>query len=111
MASERDLAGAALIGAACGMRTFTGPAALAARGRLLARSPARFGVLAAAAGEYAGDKSPVVPARTSVPSLVGRTSSGAFSGRAVGGNAGALLGGAAAAGSTLATYRARQALV
>jgi hypothetical protein len=110
MTSERDLAGAALIGASGGMRTFTGPAALAARGRLLRHSPARYAVLAAAAGEYAGDKTPVVPSRTSAPSLIGRTASGAFTGHGIGGAPGALVGGAAAAASTVATYRARKAL-
>ena len=110
MPSQRDLAGAALLGAAGGMRTMTPAAALAARGRLLPGSPARFALLAAAAGEYAGDKAPVVPPRTSPPALIGRTVSGAFSGRILAGTPGAVVGGAAAAASTVATYRARKAL-
>src|SRR3954447_2969966 len=103
MPSQRDLAGAALLGAAGGMRTFTGPAALALRGRLLPGSNARFAVIAAAAGEYAGDKTPVVPARVSAPALVGRTASGAFGGRVLAGTPGALIGGAAAVASTFAS--------
>jgi uncharacterized membrane protein len=110
MASERDLAGAALLGAADGMRTFAGPAALAARGRLLRGSPARFAVLAAAAGELVGDKTPMVPPRTSPPALVGRSASGAFTGHALAGAPGAAVGALAAAGSTFGAYRARKAL-
>jgi uncharacterized membrane protein len=110
MPSERDLAGAALLGAANGMRTFAGPAALAARGRLLRGSPARFAVLAAAAGEVVGDKTPIVPPRTQPPALIGRSASGAFTGNAVAGPGGAAVGALAAAGSTFAAYRARKAL-
>src|SRR5919199_1029681 len=100
MASQRDLAGAALIGAVSGVRTFTGPAALAVRGRLLSGSPARYALMAAAIGEYAGDKSPLVPPRTSPPALAGRVVSGAFSGHAVGGPVGAGVGAVAAVAGT-----------
>ena len=110
MPRANDLAGAALLGAAAGMRTFTPPAALALRGRLLPRSPGRFALLAAAGGEFIGDKAPGVPSRTSPPAFAGRVLSGVVAGRTVGGAAGAVAGGAVAAGSTLATYRVRAAL-
>src|SRR4051794_16958736 len=110
MPSEKALAGAALIGAAGGLRTFTPPAALVLRGRLLPDSPGRYALLAAAAGEFAGDKSPFVPSRTSPPALVGRVASGAFAGRALAGLPGAGLGAAAAGLSTFASYQARKGL-
>jgi uncharacterized membrane protein len=110
MPSQRDLAGAALIGAVSGLRTFTGPAVLAARGRLLPDSPVRYALLAAAAGEYLGDKTPLIPARTSPPSFGGRIASGALAGETLGGTAGAGIGAMAAVGGTLAGYHARAAL-
>jgi uncharacterized membrane protein len=106
MASGRDLAGAALVGAAAGLRTFTGPAALALRGRL----PGGRAVAVLAAGELVGDKTPWVPARTDPPSLAGRTTSGALCGVVLAGPPGAAVGALAAAGSTFASYRARRAL-
>jgi uncharacterized membrane protein len=110
MPRANDLAGAALLGAAAGMRTFTAPAALTLRGRLLPGSRARFAVLAAAGGEFIGDKSPGVPARTSPPAFAGRIASGIVCGRVVAGTAGAVAGGAGAVAGTLAGHRARAAL-
>jgi uncharacterized membrane protein len=72
---------AVLIGAACGMRTFTGPAVLALRGRM----PGPALLTAVAAGEAIGDKTAIVPARTSAPALGARMLSGALSGRALAG--------------------------
>jgi uncharacterized membrane protein len=110
MASLRDLAGAALLGAASGLRTSAGPAALVVRGRLLRDHPARFAVLAAAAGELVGDKLPMTPPRTAPPALAGRVASGAVSGGALAGVPGAGLGAAAAVGGAFAGSRARRGL-
>jgi uncharacterized membrane protein len=110
MPRANEIAGAALLGASAGMRTFTAPAALALRGRLVARGAGRFALLAAAGGEFIGDKTPGVPARTSPPALTGRVLSGIVCGHATAGPAGAVAGGAGAAAGTLASYRARAAL-
>src|SRR5690348_12952192 len=71
MPSLQRLAGATLLGAVCGVRTFTGPAALALRGRVDG-TPARVGLTLAAAGEAIGDKLPLVPSRTAPPALAAR---------------------------------------
>src|SRR4051794_8837290 len=110
MPTQRDIAGAALLGAAGGMRTFTGPGVLAARSRILAGTPARYAAIAAAAGEYAADKSPIIPTRVSAPSLVARCASGAFGGGVLAGPAGAVAGGATAFASTFAAFNARKGL-
>jgi uncharacterized membrane protein len=97
---------AVLIGAACGMRTFTGPAVLALRGRM----PGPALLTAVAAGEAIGDKTAIVPARTSAPALGARMLSGALSGRALGGAPGVVLGALGALTVTFGAYRARAAL-
>jgi uncharacterized membrane protein len=66
---------ASLLGASSGLRTFSGPAALALHGRL-GRGRARVAVIAAGAGELAFDKLPGAPARTEVPGLGGRLTTG-----------------------------------
>ncbi len=103
MARLRD---AALLGGASGLRTFAAPAALVLRGRLV-RGPARLAVLAAAAGELAGDKHPAIPERTSPPALGGRILSAAVAGNAVAGPAGAGVAAAAATASAFAGVRVR----
>jgi uncharacterized membrane protein len=105
----RRLGSAALIGVVCGMRTFTGPAALALRGRV-AGAPARLLLTAVAAGEAVGDKTPVVPARTSAPSLAARVLSGALSGRALAGAPGVAPGALGALAGTFGAYHVRAAL-
>src|SRR4051794_12897546 len=85
---------ALLVGLACSMRSTSGPALLAARGRITGRGPPA--VLLAGAGELALDKSPIVPPRSSPVSLPGRAASGAYSGHAVAGPAGAAAGAVAA---------------
>ena len=65
MTPVRRSGAAVLIGAVCGMRTFTGPAVLALRGQMA--GPARLLLTAVAAGEAIGDKTAIVPARTSAP--------------------------------------------
>jgi hypothetical protein len=67
------------------MRSFSGPAALALRGRLV-RGPAKVAVLAGAAGELLADKAPLAPPRTSPPSLAFRTLSGGVVGRELAGD-------------------------
>jgi uncharacterized membrane protein len=104
----RRLGSAALIGVVCGMRTFTGPAAVALRGRIAA--PARLLLTAVAAGEAIGDKMPAVPARTSAPSLAARVLSGALSGRALAGAPGVAPGALGALAGTFGAYHARAAL-
>src|SRR3954452_19531794 len=106
MPSEKHLAGAALLGAASGMRTFTPAAALALRGRF-GGGAVRNAIVASAAGEYLGDKSPIIPSRVSPPLLFGRLSSGAFCGNAVAGPAGAGLGAAGAVAGAFGSYHAR----
>ena len=78
MTAARRIGHAALMGVVCGTRTFTGPAALAVRGRVrrgrarLSPQPPR---------EAAGDK-PLRPAPTSLTPLAERIASGALSGGA-----------------------------
>ena len=107
MPSERDLAGAALVGAASGMRSMSGPTMLALRGRL----PGGPAVAALGAGELVADKLPMIPGRTDPPALAGRFATGAVSGSRLAGVPGAALGALAATGSSFATMRARSALV
>jgi uncharacterized protein (UPF0548 family)/uncharacterized membrane protein len=109
MTPERRIAAAALLGAVCGMRTFAGPAALAARGRVDGTA-ARVMLTAAAVGEAIGDKTPLVPRRTGAPALAGRVASGALCGRALAGAPGLAAGGAGALAGALGAYRARTAL-
>lgn len=68
-------AAALLIGAACGLRTFSGPVVLT-RHRVL---------IVTGAAELIVDKTPLAPARTTSPSLAARALSGAFCGRALAG--------------------------
>lgn len=100
---------AAALGAVSGMRTFGGWAGLALRGRVPDRR-LRGALLAAAAGEMAGDKTPWIPPRSDPPALAGRVISGALAGRLVGGARGARLGAATAAAGTYASERARALL-
>jgi hypothetical protein len=99
----------AALGAVCGMRTFGGWAGLALRGRVADRR-LRGALLAAAAGEMAGDKTPWVPPRSDPAALAGRVISGALAGRLADGARGARLGAATAAASTYASERARALL-
>ncbi len=109
MSSQRDLAAAALLGGATGMRSFSGPTALALRGRLV-RGPAKTATIAAGVGELLADKAPLAPPRTFPPSLAFRIASAGVCGRELGGLAGAGVGAAAAVASSAGTYRARKAL-
>jgi uncharacterized membrane protein len=88
---------AVLIGLACGLRTFAGPAVLG-----------RPFFVAAALGEMAADKTSVVPPRTSAPALAGRMLSGALCARALAGPA--AVGAAAAGAAAFAGQRARTTL-
>lgn len=96
-----------LLGAAAGMRTFTPPAAIAARGGLSTSSSVRTAIMLAAAGELIGDKLPSVPARTEPLPFLARLASGAVSGRSVAGARGAAAGAAASAATTVLGYRMR----
>jgi hypothetical protein len=105
----RALARATVLGAASGVRTFSAPAALAARGHLGGRR-GRYAVLAVAAGEMAADKSPAIPDRTGPPALGGRVGAGALSGHRVGGGRGALAGAVGAGAATFLSHHARTVL-
>jgi uncharacterized membrane protein len=100
---------AALIGVACGMRSAMGPAVLAGRGRLGGTNIRRL-LLAAATGEVVADKTPVIPPRTSAPSLGARILSGAVCGRVLAGTSGMVPGALGALAGTFGAYRARAAL-
>lgn len=100
---------AALAGLSCAMRTFAGPAMLAAHGRIRGRP--RVAVALAGAGEVAMDKSPVATDRTDIPALAGRVAAGGFTGRAIAGAPGAAAGSVAAAVGTYATWRIRGLVV
>jgi uncharacterized membrane protein len=109
MTAARRIGGAALVGVVCGVRTFTGPAALAVRGRVR-RGRARAALVVAAAGEAVGDKTRLVPPRTSPPPLAGRIVSGALSGHVIAGVPGAAAGALGAAGGAFGGQRARSGL-
>jgi uncharacterized membrane protein len=109
MSSIQRWTDGALAGLACSMRTFSGPAMLAARGTIGGRR--RAGVLVAAIGELAVDKSPVATDRTDPPALAGRIVAGAYTGRAVAGAPGAAAGAVSAALGTFASWRARSLVV
>jgi hypothetical protein len=100
---------AALAGLACAMRTFAGPAMLAAHGGIRGRP--RIAVALAAAGEVAIDKSSAATDRTDIPALAGRMAAGGFTGRAIAGVSGAAAGAVAAAAGTYATWRLRALVV
>jgi uncharacterized membrane protein len=91
------------------MRTMTGPALLAARGRM--PRPVRYFVLIAAAGELVVDKTRFATDRTDPPALGGRIAAGALTGREIAGIRGLAAGAVAAAAGTYATYRARKLAV
>lgn len=97
------------LGAVSGLRTFTAPGVLAARGRW-GRGALAWALPLAAAGELAADKTPAIPPRSDPPSLAGRVLSGAAVGAAVGGARGAGAGAAGAAATTYASERLRSLL-
>jgi hypothetical protein len=101
---------AALLGASSGLRTFSGPAALALHGRL-GHGRVRAALIAAGAGELAFDKLPGAPARTHVSGLGARLTTGSLSGHRAAGAPGAAVGGAAAVGTAFAGLHARTLLV
>ncbi|MBP0461548.1 hypothetical protein JFN87_29425, partial [Streptomyces bomunensis] len=93
--TARGVTRAALIGAATGLRSTWGPAALSwtatrhdippSATALLVRRPAGVATLAAAVAECAADKSPVIPSRLSASGLVPRLVLGAATGAAFAG--------------------------
>jgi uncharacterized membrane protein len=103
---------AAAVGAATGLRTFTGPAAtLAAAGSVWTGL-----VTALAVGEYVADKLPFTPSRLAPPGLVARIVSGGACGGALAARydgsrlAGAVAGAGAAVGSAWLGYTFRTVL-
>ncbi|MGA9856759.1 MAG: hypothetical protein WBQ18_02790 [Solirubrobacteraceae bacterium] len=106
---RRRLTRAAALGGVSGLRTFTAPAVLAARGRW-GRGPVSWLVLLAGGGELIADKLPMVPARSEAPSLLGRILSGTAGGAEVGAAGGAGVGAASAAATTYASQRLRAEL-
>jgi uncharacterized membrane protein len=105
-----DLRAAVLLGAASGLRTFSGAATLAAGGRLPLSPKRRTGLMLAAAGELIGDKLPFTPARTAALPYLGRIAAGALSGVIVAGPAGGIAAAGASAVATQAGYRSRRYL-
>jgi uncharacterized membrane protein len=100
---------AALAGLGSSMRTFAGPAMLAAHGRITGKP--RLAVLAAAAGELAMDKSPKATDRTDLPAVAGRALAAAYSGREIAAVPGAAAGALAAVAGSYAFWRARRLVV
>jgi uncharacterized membrane protein len=98
---------ATVVGAACGLRAFSGPATLASRGEL-GDGWVSKAALVAAGGELVGDKLPLTPPRTDAPALAGRIASGAYCGYRLGGPVGAGLGAVSAIGSAFAGAQARR---
>jgi uncharacterized membrane protein len=107
-ASNRQLRSATLLGVACGLRTFSGPAVLALGKRPL-NAPRRL-VLVAALGELVADKLPAMPSRLARRGLMGRLLSSSASGGSVAGPAGAATAAIAALASAVAGNRARAAI-
>ena len=107
-ASNRQLRSAALLGLACGLRTFSAPAALALRKRPL--NAPRRAVLLAALGELVADKLPSMPSRLERRGLTGRLLSSSATGGAVAGPTGAATAALAALASAVAGNRARSAI-
>ena len=91
------------------MRSATPEAVLAARGQLKYEPQVRTAILLAAGGELIADKLPFVPARIKPGPYLARIGSGAFSGRTVAGQDGALAGAAASAITSLLGYQVRRA--
>jgi len=91
------------------MRTFSGPALLAARGRFPPR--VRYAVLLAATGELIADKAPFTGSRTAPPALAGRVAAGGLVGREIAGPAGLAAGALTAAAGTYLTFHARRLVV
>jgi uncharacterized membrane protein YagU involved in acid resistance len=100
---------AALAGLGSSMRTFAGPAMLAAHGRITGKP--RIAVLAAAAGELALDKSPKATDRTDLPAVIGRTLAAAYTGREIAAGPGAAAGALSAFAGSYAWWRARGLVV
>ena len=91
------------------MRTFAGPAMLAAHGRISGQ--ARIAVLIAASGELAADKTPAATDRTDAPAVVGRVLAGAYTGHRIADAPGTAAGAVAAAVGSYATWRVRKLVV
>jgi uncharacterized membrane protein len=122
----RTIALAAGMGCIAGMRSMSAPALLSRR--MTGRFPSRDGrtvrllsgqrtataLTCLAAGEMIADKTPFVGNRTELPSLAGRTLSGALAGAAIAGFTGTrrssavFIGAAAALGFTFVAYRLRK---
>ena len=100
---------AALAGLGSSMRTFAGPAMLAAHGRITGRP--RIAVLLAATGELAMDKSEKATDRTDLPAVGGRMAAGGYAGGMVAGVPGAAVGALAAGLGSYASWRARGLVV
>jgi uncharacterized membrane protein len=100
---------AALAGLGSSMRTFAGPAMLAAHGRITGKP--RIAVLAAAAGEVAMDKSPKATDRTDLPAVAGRVLAAAYTGQEIAAGPGAAAAALSAVAGTYASWRARGLVV
>jgi uncharacterized membrane protein len=100
---------AALAGLGSSMRTFAGPAMLAAHGRITGKP--RIAVFIAAAGELAADKTPQATDRTDLPAVISRTVAAAYTGREIADAPGAVAGALTAVAGSYAWWRARGLVV
>lgn len=126
MTDAQVYAGAAVMGAAAGMRSMASPvivgqlqkAGLAPSGHsaidFLSQPKTAKTMAVLAVGEMIADKLPFMPKRTQAPALVTRAVSGGLGGAAVCSSkkrsvlAGALIGAAAAVGATYGAYQLRK---
>jgi len=109
MSNELRWPDAALAGLGSSMRTFAGPAMLAAHGRITGKP--RIAVLAAAAGELAMDKSPKATNRTDLPAVAGRVLAAGYTGREIAAVPGGAAGALSAVAGSYAWWRARRLVV
>jgi uncharacterized membrane protein len=91
------------------MRSFSGPAAVAARGGVSGRP--RIALLLGAGGELVADKLARTPARTKPQPWAARIATGAYTGRAIAGAPGMLAAALTAGLGTFVTWGARKQLV
>ena len=109
MSSELRWPDAALAGLGSSMRTFAGPAMLAAHGRITGIP--RIAVFVAATGELAMDKTSAATDRTDLPAVAGRVVAAAYTGREIADLPGVAAGALAAFVGSYGWWRARKLVV
>jgi uncharacterized membrane protein len=99
-----------MVGAACGLRAFSGPSLLAARAHVGGRYGAPA-ILLLGAGELVGDKLPATPPRTDPPGLAARVATGGLCGYRFDGVLGVAVAAVAAVGAAYGGREARARIV